>query len=344
MTSDAKTIRQRDVKPDQWARRETVMADTNEGSSWTVRPLRGAVLGIVTALAWGAVPLTTFAREVHQMTFATPEQATDTLVAAERGGNTTDLVKILGSAGRRLIFSGDPVADQEGREKFVAAYDQKHAIDSLSDSKAYLIISPDDWPFPIPLVKQDGTWRFDTKDGAEEILNRRIGRNELNAIQVCAAIVDAEHEYARDDRTGSGYREYAQKFMSSDSKRDGLYWPATKTEDSPIGPLVAEAREEGYGSKGVHQRPTPYHGYLYRILKSQGKDAKGGAYDYVVNGHMIGGFALVAFPAKHGDSGVMTFITNQDGVIYEKNLGSNTAEIARTIKTFNPDASWQVHQ
>lgn len=260
------------------------------------------------------------------------------------GGKAADIEKILGPAARKLIFSGDRVADRDGREQFVFAYDQKHAIDPQSDVRAILVVSDDAWPFPIPLVKQAGAWRFDTKEGAEEILNRRIGRNELNAIQVCGAIVDAEHDYARKDRTGTGYQEYAQKFMSSPGKKDGLYWPATAEEESPIGPLVAAARAEGYGPKGAHQKPSPYHGYFYRIITQQGKDAPGGAYDYVVNGHMIGGFALVAFPAKHGNSGVMTFIVNQDGVVYEKNLGPNTIAIARAIKTFNPDASWQAHQ
>jgi len=193
-------------------------------------------------------------------------------------------------------------------------------------------------------VKRGDAWRFDTKAGADEILNRRIGRNEFNAIQVCGAIVDAEHEYASKDRTGSGYLEYAQKFMSSPGKRDGLYWPLTAGEESPIGPLVVSARAEGYGPRGAHEKRSPYHGYYYRILKKQGKDARGGAYSYVVHGRMIGGFALVAFPAKYGDSGVMTFIVNQNGVVYEKALGPHTATIARAMTTFNPDASWKTHQ
>jgi hypothetical protein len=284
------------------------------------------------------------------MSFASPEQATDTLVAATQAGKTTELEKILGPAGHKLIFSGDSVADKEGREKFVADYGEKHKIDKPTDTKAILIVGSDDWPFPIPLVKQADAWRFDTKAGVEEILNRRIGRNELNAMQVCAAIVDAEHDYASKDRTGAGYVEYAQKFMSSAGKRDGLYWPATEGEESPIGPLVVSARAEGYGPHGAHTKSSPYHGYFYRILKQQGKDAPGGAYRYVVNGHMIGGchmiggFALVAFPAKYGDSGVMSFIVNQDGVIYEKNLGAHTPEIARAMTTFNPDTSWKRNQ
>jgi DUF2950 family protein len=302
------------------------------------------VSGIVAAVAWLGVSAAAVAGEPSQMTFASPEQAVDALVAATQADKTADLQKILGPSGRKVIYSGDRIADKEGREKFVAAYAQKHAIETASDAKAILIISADEWPFPIPLVKRGDAWRFDTKAGADEILNRWIGRNEFNAIQVCGAIVDAEHEYASKDRTGSGYLEYAQKFMSSPRKRDGLYWPLTAGEESPIGPLVVSARAEGYGPRGAHEKRSPYHGYYYRILKKQGKDARGGAYSYVVHGRMIGGFALVTFPAKYGDSGVMTFIVNQDGVVYEKALGPHTATIARAMTTFNPDASWKPHQ
>jgi len=321
------------------------MAKLNEDSSLTARPRRGIVLGIATAIAWGGLSMAAIAAQPRQLTFASPELAADALVAAERDGKTADIEKILGPSGRQLIYSGDPVADAEGRDKFVSAYAQKHAIDQQSDGRATLVVSADEWPFPIPLVKQGDAWRFDTAAGAEEILNRRIGRNELNAIQVSAAIVDAEHDYARKDHTGTGYLEYAQKFMSSAGKQDGLYWPATAAGDeSPIGSLVASARAEGYGPQGANKKPSPYHGYFYKLLKRQGKDAPGGAYSYVVKGHMIGGFALVAFPAKYGDSGVMTFMVNQDGVIYEKNLGPKTAAIAGAMTTFNPDASWKPHR
>jgi hypothetical protein len=300
----------------------------------------GVMLGIVSAVAWCGISMAAIGAEPRQVTFVSPEAATEALVTATRAGKTTDLEKILGPSGRKLIFSGDNVADKEGREKFVSAYAQKHTIDKQSDSKAILVVSADEWPFPIPLVRQGDAWRFDTKAGADEILNRRIGRNELNAIQVCAAIVDAEHDYASKDRIGAGYLEYAQKFMSSAGKRDGLYWPATADEQSPIGPLVVGARAEGYGPQRAREKRSPYHGYFYRILKQQGKDAPGGARSYVVKGHMIGGFALVAFPAKHGDSGVMTFIVNHEGVVYEKNLGPNSVSIAQRMISFNPDASW----
>lgn len=317
---------------------------TGWGSSPSAGLRRGMMMLGLAAIAWLGIVTTAIAAEPHQMKFASPEQATDALVAAAQAGKTADLEKILGPSGHKLIFSGDRIADKEGREKFASAYAQKHTLDNQSETKAILIVGADEWPFPIPLVKQGDAWRFDTKAGAEEIINRRIGRNELDAIQVCGAIVDAEHDYASQDRTGDGYLEYAQKFMSSSGKRDGLYWPATDGEQSPIGPLVVSASAEGYGSKGAHGKRQPYHGYYYRILKQQGKDAPGGARNYVVNGHMIGGFAVVAFPAKYGDSGVMTFIVNQRGVIYEKNLGPNTTAIADRATTFNPDVSWKPHQ
>ncbi len=323
------------------------MVELNGDSSRAAQPLqalRGVVLGIVVIVAWFGISTAAIAAAPRQMTFASPEEATNALVMAAQAGKTADIEKILGPSGRKLIYSGDRVADKQGREKFVSAYAEKHSIEQQSDNKAILIVGADAWPFPIPLVKQGDVWRFDTKAGAEEILDRRIGRNELNAIQVVGAIVDAERDYASKDRTGAGYLEYAQKFMSSPGKRDGLYWPATGGEESPIGPLVVSASAEGYGPKGAHQKRSPYHGYYYRILKQQGKDARGGAYSYVVNGHMIGGFAVVAFPAKYGDSSVMSFIVNQDGVIYEKNLGPRTAPIAQGMTTYNPDASWKAHQ
>jgi hypothetical protein len=310
---------------------------------------RRVSIGLIALIASLGVSVAAPAAPPPQRTFASPDQAVDALVAAARANNPAESEKILGQPGRKLVYSGDPVADKEGREKFVADYDQKHSIATEGDNKATLLVGADDWPMPIPLVKEGDAWLFDTKAGAEEILDRRIGRNELNAIQVCGAIVDAEHDYAAKDRMGDGYLEYAQKLVSTPGKRDGLYWPDAPDEESPIGPLVASARAEGYsagshtaGSKGKHE---PYHGYFYRILKQQGKDASGGAYSYVVNGHMIGGFAVVAFPAKYGDSGVMTFMVGRNGGVYEKNLGRDTTSLARRMTTFNPDASWKpVHQ
>lgn len=310
-----------------------------------VRPsprLRIVALGLVAAVACTAAPASTFAAAVKQSMFDTPEQAVEALVAAARLDNASELVKLLGPGGKALVYSGDPVADKEGRSKFVAAYDETNKVVMEGDDKAVLEIGKNEWPFPIPIVKQDDRWRFDTKAGKGEILARRIGSNELNTIEVCRAFVDAQREYAAAGSSGSGVREYARKFMSSPGKHDGLYWEAAEGEaESPIGPLVASARAEGYGGKASHGKPSPYHGYYYRILTKQGKHAPGGAYDYIANGHMIGGFALVAFPATYADSGVKTFLVNQDGIVYEKDLGPNTAALARRMTEFDPDSSWK---
>jgi hypothetical protein len=244
-----------------------------------------------------------------------------------------------GPGSKDLVTSGDPVADQTGRERFLQLYDEKNRLEQTPD-KAVLYVGNLDWPSPIPIVKKDGVWRFDAKEGKEEILARRIGKNELSAIQFCLAYVDAQREYALKDRDANGLLEYAQKFKSDPGKKNGLYWEAKEGEpQSPLGPLAAAAQKQGYTFKGG--KPIPYLGYYYRILKGQGKNAPGGTYDYVVQGKMIGGFALVAYPAKYGSSGIMTFIVNQDGVVYQKNLGSDTENEAQAMKLFDPDSTWK---
>jgi Protein of unknown function (DUF2950) len=276
----------------------------------------------------------------EQRTFATPEKAVDALVAAVRAGSTGELLKILGPASRKLVRSGNAVEDARARAKFITAYDEANRIDPESDTRAVLDVGKDDWSFPFPIVRRGEGWQFDAAAGAEEILERRIGRNELDAIEVCRAYVDAQREYAEEDRNKDGFVEYAQKFLSSPGARDGLYWPAAPgEEESPIGPLMASARAEGY-STDADGAPRPYHGYYYRILKAQGAAARDGAYDYVVDGHMIGGFALVAFPAEYRVSGVTTFIVNHDGIVYQKDLGQRTGELARKMTRFDPDPSW----
>jgi hypothetical protein len=211
-----------------------------------------------------------------------------------------------------------------------------------NDMKVILHVGNGDWPFPIPVVKKGDHWLFDTMAGKEEILNRRIGRNELNAIQVCLAYVDAQREYVLKDRDGDKLLEYAQKFISREGEKNGLYWEAKEGEpQSPLGPLIAKAAGEGYAGRKPGGKRNPYHGYYYRILKAQGKNAPGGEYDYMVSGKMIGGFALVAYPAEYGNSGVMTFIVNHDGVVYEKDLGKDTEKIATAMKKFNPDRTWK---
>lgn len=291
-------------------------------------------------LAAAAIAIFSLPAAAKQQSFATPEQAVEALQAAARSGGGAALVSILGPQSKKLVSSGDAVADAQARRKFIAAYDEAHKIEREGDSRATLDVGADDWPFPYPIVKQGKAWRFDATAGAREILDRRIGANELAAIEVCHAYVDAQREYAQKDRNHDGFIEYAQKFLSSPGKHDGLYWStAAGQEESPIGPLMVRARAEGYSTE-AKEGPRPYHGYYYRILKAQGAAAPGGAYDYVLNGHMIAGFALVAFPARYGVSGVMTFIVNHDGVVYQKDLGPNTGEIARKIALFDPDPSW----
>jgi len=276
---------------------------------------------------------------VPPKSFASAEEATQALVAALRAGDTKALLGILGSESRALVSSGDAVADKQSREKFLSAYDGANKLVGRGNRTA-LQVGNDDWPFPIPLVKDGERWRFDPEQGREEILARRIGRNELYTIETCLAYVDAQRDYYSEDRNADGIREYAQQFASTPGKRDGLYWPTRPDEPlSPLGSLVVRARAEGH-RRDQSGGPTPLHGYLYRILTAQGADAPGGEYDYVVRGRMIGGFALVAFPAQYGASGVMTFLVNHDGVVYQKDLGPKTRALAQAMKKFNPDGTW----
>jgi hypothetical protein len=283
-----------------------------------------------------------FAADANQKSFKSPEEAIEALVGAVKGNDTKELLTILGPVGKELIFSGDEVADKAGRDRFVKAYEEMNKLVSENEAKIILHVGNGDWPYPIPVVKKGENWFFDTKAGKEEILNRRIGRNELNAIQVCLAYVDAQREYVLKDRDGDKLLEYAQRFMSREGQKNGLYWEAKEGDErSPLGPLIAKAAVEGYAGKRPVGRRNPYHGYYYRILKAQGKDAPGGEYDYVVKGKMIGGFALVGYPAEYGNLGIMTFIVNQDGVVYEKDLGKDTAKIAAAMKKFDPDKTWK---
>jgi hypothetical protein len=263
----------------------------------------------------------------------------EALVKALRVNNEKELLAILGPDSKQLILSGDTVEDKKDREKFILRYDEKNHMKTSGKTKVILYVGANDWPFPIPIVKTGQRWHFDTKQGREEILSRRIGKNELSAIQTCLAIVDAEHEYATVDRNGDGHLEYAQKLVSTKGKADGLYWEVKPGEKpSPLGPLAAKAQGEGYMKDN---KPAPYNGYFFQILTAQGSDARGGAYSYLVNGNMIGGFALVAYPASYGDSGVMTFIVNYDGIVYEKDLGPKTTDTAKIMEAFNPDKTWK---
>jgi hypothetical protein len=274
-----------------------------------------------------------------QQSFKTPEEAAEALVSAAKTGSRKGILKVLGRDGVDIASSGDEVADAATRQRFVSAYDAKHQVTIDGDSKAIMIVGQEDFPFPIPLIRKDGMWRFDTAAGRLEILYRRIGRNELAAIQACLAYVDAQNEYAEKDRTGAGVGTYARRIISQQGKKDGLYWPAAQGDDaSPLGELVAQATDEGYRIGGWR---VPFHGYYYKILTRQGSNVPGGALDYVVRGKMIGGFALVAYPAEYGNSGVMTFLVNHTGTIYQKDLGPRTAELADRITSFNPDQTWK---
>jgi len=274
-----------------------------------------------------------------QQTFKTPEEAATALVNAAKSGDSKSIVTVLGPDGEDIVSSGDEVADAATRAKFIAAYDAKHTIAMEGDSKAVMVVGPDDFPLPIPLVRKDGLWRFDTAAGREEILFRRIGENELDAIQSALAYVDAQDEYAEKDRTGAGVNTYAQRIISQPGKKDGLYWPTSQGEEvSPLGELIAEATKQGYRVGGGR---TPFHGYYFKILTKQGAAAAGGELEYIVNGKMIGGFALVAYPAEYRNSGVMTFIVNHAGAVFQKDLGPNTAQVAERMTAFNPDKTWR---
>lgn len=281
------------------------------------------------------------APEAKHGSFASPEEATSALIVAAKSGDTKALLGILGPEAKAVLESGDAVADRAGRERFVKSFEEANKLAKSGESKAILIVGKDGWAFPIPIVKAAAGWRFDTAAGKEEILNRRVGRNELSAMQAVLAYVDAQREYYLRNPQSDKLLQYAQKLVSAEGKRDGLYWPAKAGErPSPLGPAFMRAKAEGY-AKGEGDKLVPYHGYHYRILRTQGPDAPGGAYDYVVRGNMIGGFALVAYPAAYGNSGVMTFIVNHDGMIYQKDLGPGTAATAQKMTKFNPDKTWK---
>ena len=292
---------------------------------------------LTTGLLAGAALLLGILSANAQQVFKTPEEAATALAAAIKSGTTRDVLKVLGRDGVEIMYSGDEVADREARERFVGAYDAKHNV-TVEGDKAILVVGADDFPLPIPLIRREANWMFDTAAGRLEVLYRRIGRNELDAIQTCLAYVDAQNEYAEKDRTGAGPGVYARRIVSSSGKKDGLYWPASDGDASPLGDLIAQASEEGYKAGA---RRTPYHGYYYRILTRQGPNAPGGVLNYVVRGKMIGGFALLAYPAEYGNSGVVTFLVNHAGTVYQKDLGDYTTSVADRMTWFNPDQTWK---
>jgi hypothetical protein len=276
-----------------------------------------------------------------QAAYESPEQAGEALLAAARSGETSELLRVLGEGAQPVVESGDVVDDANTRSEFVDAYTTAHRWVSETPEVSTLIVGSDDWTFPFPLVNEDDGWRFDTSIGIEEILDRRIGENELAAIQASLAYVDAQREFYWSNPDGAPVLHYARNLVSTPGKKDGLFWESADDEaPSPLGELFASARSEGYLLDGT-ARPVPYYGYHFRMLTSQGEHAAGGAYDYIVGDRMIGGFGLVAYPAERGTSGVMTFIVNHDGVVYSKDLGDDTSKLATEMTRFDPDETWK---
>jgi hypothetical protein len=302
--------------------------------------LRGMGYGL--ALAW-FVSMTLPAAETGR-TFATPEAAVAALASAVNTTNRNELHAIFGPAADDLV-NPDPVQAANEFKTFARALNETNRLVPESATRCVLELGQAGWPFSVPIVQKDGAWFFDTAAGKDELMNRRIGRNELETLAVVRAYVEAQREYASRDRAGDGVLKYAQKIISTPGAKDGLFWsPDLDGEISPLGPLAADAAAEGYGKKGESpgDEPQPFHGYFFKILTRQGKHAPGGKYDYVINGNMIGGFALVAWPATYGESGVMTFIVNQQGRVYQKDLGPQTAKTAGAMQSYDPDTTWAV--
>ena len=274
--------------------------------------------------------------------FTSPDDASNALVTAVKSGDQNGVLAIFGPDSKEIIFSGDPVQDKNIGNAFVAGYDVMHRWRRMPDGGQILLVGADNFPFPIPLRKNDGgQWFFDTAAGKDEILNRRIGRNELAIIEVCDAVTEAQAEYYAHPHDGEKANLFAAKFISDPGKQNGLYWKTAEGQPpSPLGPMAASATAEGYTKKQEGQ--TPFHGYYFRMLKGQSDKAPAGAKDYVVNGKATGGFAFVAYPAEYGNSGVMTFMINQDGVLLQKDLGKTTTETATAMTLFDPDSSWVI--
>ncbi|MGI5843328.1 MAG: DUF2950 domain-containing protein [Candidatus Xenobium sp.] len=269
-------------------------------------------------------------------TWPTPQAALEAFVKAVRSGDEDRMIAVLGRESHPIIRSGDPVADQQALQNFLAAIKDRVFYQPHGQDQVTINVGFNNWPMPVPLVKTGNAWHFDAAAGLEEMLNRRIGRNELAALEALTALTEAQQDYYRQDFDQDEVVEYAARIVSSEGKRDGLYWPAEPGETpSPLGPLFAQAQQEGYSKQG-----EPYHGYFYRILTEQGPEASGGAYSYLANGHMVGGFAVVAWPAEYGLSGITTFLVNTNGLVWQKDLGPDTDTQCRAMTTYNPDQTW----
>src|SRR5271165_4614629 len=317
-----------------------MMSDKNSKGAfmrWQSKLFSAAVLMAALALFAGII----CAQEPGEKTFATPQEAGKALYDAAKAADKAAIEAVLGASSASVVSSGDEVQDKSALDHFIQRYEQMNRWAKEINGEQTLILGAENWPFPIPLKKDAaGTWYFDTKAGLKEILFRRIGKNELAAIRVCDVLADAQDEYFSQTHDGDSVPQYAQKFASDPGKQNGLYWKAAEGQpESPVGPLVAYATGEGYGGK--KDAPQPFHGYFYRMLKAQGANAKGGAKSYIVDGKMTGGFAFVAYPAEYRNSGVMTFVIDQDGTVYEKDLGPQTADLAKQMKAYNPDKTWK---
>ena len=310
--------------------------DTNPGVELASRT--GARASLLAAVLTFVATLTACGQHsANQPSFKSPDEAVAALIDAARKDDVPALRKLFGPGAESIVDSGDAVADAQARKNFIAQYDEKHELVADGDDRQLLQVGGNDWPLPVPIVKRDGRWLLDGAAGADEVVFRRIGRNELGAIGVCHGFVDAQYEYASADRDGEGAGVYAQKLVSDPGTHNGLYWQTADGETpSPVGEFIAEAAAEGYRAGSA----APYHGYRYRPLFRQGTNANGGALDYFQNGVLAHGFALVAWPAVYGTSGVMTFIVNQDGVVFQKDLGADTASAVTTIDAFDPDSTW----
>ena len=297
---------------------------------------------ILAAILWtGIVQAAPINAPEPQRSFASAEDAAKAFVAALRDNNKTDLRAILGPEADRVVDSGDRYADQELHQRFVALYEEKHAIDEKVPGRAELNVGANDWPLPIPLVESNGRWMFDTNAGAQTIVDRRIGRNELSAIRTLLACADAQHDYFQRAKQANGSGVYATRLVSTPGRHDGLYWPVAEGEtESPLGPLIDAAQDAGYPGQLIGGKPSPYEGYYFRILKGQSSNGDGGTKSYMLSGRMTGGFALLAWPAVFGSSGIMTFIVGPDGDVYQKDLGAKTGRIAADMTTFDPDVTW----
>jgi hypothetical protein len=293
-------------------------------------------VAVFAAILLAFFPAVSRAQQQGQKTFASAEEASQALFNAAQANDDKAVLDVLGPEGKKIISSGDPAEDEESRSNFVQKFQVMHRLVKEPDSTTTLYIGAENWPTPVPLVNKGDLWYFDTETGKREILFRRIGANELSAIRVCEELVAGEKDYFSKENN-----EYAAKFVSDEGKHNGLYWLGTDNQfESPIGPLVANAGSEGGVAPGLQSGPVPFRGYYFRILESQGKHAPGGAMDYVVDGKMTKGFAFVAYPAAYRDSGVMTFIVGQDGVVYEKDLGKQTEDRVKAMQAYDPDSSW----